>query len=365
MGWTEELPNGKYRGVWRDAGGKRRSKSGFTQRSLANRYANEQEAKARRGRATGGKLPMWGDFVDGWLDRRTMEPSTERALRGRIENHVRPRWGTTRLDRITRPDVERWVKDLNETSLSPTTVVMVFRAFSVSMKQAVKDGLLDASPCTLIELPQRAPNKEHALTRTEVDLAVHHMDPPYSTAALLLVGTGMRFGEMAGLHWQHVDLENNLIHVQYTWDAVGKRIKAYPKSKKPRSVPIPDFVIAELMKLDPGKGHCGHPHAKGAPCSSRLVLTSREGHPLSFSTMAENHWRPALKRAGLAAARLHDLRHSYATWLRQGGTDLEEVQKLLGHGSVLVTQRYSHIGASHHDRVLRVLNETESGSRTT
>jgi integrase len=138
------------------------------------------------------------------------------------------------------------------------------------------------------------------------------------------------------------------------------RIKAYPKSKKPRVVPLPAFALdAFLTRLpdDPGRP-CGMPHAKGSACRSPLVLSTVNGLPLSYSTMAQSHWKPALKIAGVDDARLHDIRHTYAGWLRQRGVDLEQVQKLLGHGSVVTTQIYSEIGSAHHEAVLAALGDT-------
>lgn len=71
----------------------------------------------------------------------------------------------------------------------------------------------------------------------------------------------------------------------------------------------------------------------------------------------------AAELAGVAPLRLHDARHSYASWLRQAGVALEEIQRLLGHASSVTTQRYAALGESQYDQILAALNGTPiSGS---
>jgi integrase len=366
MAWADQLPTGNYRACWRDSDNKQRSRSKdatgkpFTRKAAAERYGAEQESKARRFEASyQGRGMSWGDWEPRWLHLRNVEPSTLRNDKGRIDHHLKPYWGQKRLGRITRSDVQAWVNQLDDNdALSPSTVIRIYHLFSASMKAAVKDGQITVTPCTLVDLPTPPPRKHHYLTRAEFDLTLFHLDEPYRTAAILLAGTGMRFGELAGVHWSNVDLDQAVINVSDTWDVSAERIKAYPKGKKARPVPLAKWVAEALLAIapeHPGK-KCGHPHAKGSPCTSPLVLTSVTGLPLSPSTMAEDHWQPALKAAGVGHTRLHDLRHTFAAWLRLDGVDLETVQKLLGHGSIITTQIYSDIGSSQHDRVRQALD---------
>lgn len=363
MAWSEELPNGFYRGVWRDMAGAKRSatrdKTGrpFTQAAKAKNFAIGQEQTVRDdGPQNDGKGLMWGQWCERWLELRRVEPSTEKADAGRIEHHLRPMWADVRLAKITRTAIQAWVNTLaDREDLSASTVRRIYYLLSASMKAAVKAGQLAVNPCQLVDLPSQAPAKEHYLTKAEFALIHSKMDPPYSDAAMILAYTGLRFGELAGLHWSRVDLEQKTLLVVETWDKVSGRIKAYPKSKKPRTVPLGDAVLEVLVRRASGVGTCGHPHAKGSICSSGLVLATVNGLPLDYSTMREQHFMPALDRAGVGHTRLHDLRHTYASWLAQDGVPLQVIGKMLGHGSVTVTERYSHIGAEQHARVLTAL----------
>jgi integrase len=359
MAWAEKHPNGGYVARWRDGADHKRSRSGFTQRSAAHRYASEQEARTRRGdRAYEARGPTWGEWLPIWLELRTVEPSTAKHDQARIERYLLPQWRNARLGKIGRTDVQRWVNQLGR-KLSPSTTQRVFAVFSASMSAAVRAGHIGANPCQTVDLPHLSGGgHEHYLTRAEFDAVCHFLSEPYLTAAILLVGCGLRFGEMAGLHWWRVDLEASELVVAETWDATARQIKAYPKGGKAHTVPLPDFVLDALTYSYPDRPEhsCHLQHAKGSPCRSGLVLSA--SRPLDANNMRNRHWKPALELAGVGHTRLHDLRHTYASWLRQDGVDLETVQHLLGHGSITTTARYSHLGDTQRGKVLAALNRS-------
>jgi integrase len=115
-------------------------------------------------------------------------------------------------------------------------------------------------------------------------------------------------------------------------------------------------ALADAQDRAEPLGSCGLEHARGgAKCRSGLVLTGRLGGPLNGKNFGRRQWGDACEAAGVGDARLHDLRHTFASWLVQDGVPLQEVQRLLGHASIVTTQRYSHLGTSQHDRVLAAL----------
>jgi integrase len=375
MPYVELLPSGKWRAVWRDEQGRRRSQVVVGTQAAAKRLAGENEAKHRRGESTaGGRVPTWGEWRDEWLPTRQVEASTAKQDRLRVAKYLTPRWADVRLNRITRTQVQAWVNDLLNTEcgrdeddeprfLSPATVDRIFRLMSASMKAAVLDEDIPivTSPCRDIDIPESAPGHERYLTRAEVDLILFHLNQPWRAMVELLVGTGMRFGEAAGLHWQRVDLENGLIDIVETWDPVARRIKTYPKGKARRSVPIPNWLYPMLHDQIDRAGvpaeRCGLPHkAGGARCRSGLVVPAPEGGAIDGANLGRRDWAIAVRSAGIGPTRLHDCRHTYASWLVQDGVPLQEVQRLLGHKSILTTQRYAHLGTSQNDRVLAALN---------
>lgn len=374
MAWSEQLPNGTWRGFWYDADGRKRSKSGFATEKKAHDHATWVEQQIKRGeKVDSGRCPTWGQWCRTWQARRVVEPSTAQQDAIRIDRYLTPYWGGQRLNKIRRGDVQAWVNQLAVTPrygrdaddpqpLSPSTVTRIFHLFSASMKAAALDETVPilASPCVGVKLPRSAPGHERFLTRTEFDLIADNLNQPYRVMAQILVGTGMRFGELAGLHWQRIDLTHGLIDIVETWDPAARRIKSYPKGHGRRSVPIPAWLrpgIESLLdQLEDSSVPCGLPHAAGARCRSSLVLTAPAGGPLDAHNIGKRYWAPAVAQAGIDACRLHDLRHTYASWLVQDGVSLQEVQRLLGHASITTTQRYAHLGATQHERVLAALN---------
>jgi integrase len=369
MAWAEQLPNGNWRARWRDDTGTAHgtttdagSGAPFRSKADAKRYAGAREEEARHGViGRDGRAPTWGTWAEEWLKLRRVETSTMQQDLRRMNKYLTPEWGHRRVNTITRREVQKWVNDLTDTELSPSTVTRVLHLFSASMKAAVLDDRVPVAtnPCQGVKAPQEtATGHERYLTRQQVDDIAYYLGEPYRAAWLLLCGTGLRFGELAGLHWHRVT-EFGIV-VQETWDPAAKRIKPYPKGKKPRTVPIVGWVRDLLDQLEQRPGadakSCGQSHGPGARCRSALVVTSPEGHPLDVHNFRNRHFAPAVALAGLEGVRPHDARHTWASWLRQGGVDLEEVQKLLGHKSIVTTQRYSDLGTSQNDRVTAALN---------
>lgn len=294
MPWSEARPDGTHRAGWRDASGKVRRKSGFRRASEAVRYAGEQEAKARRGEVVPtGRALTWGQWCDVWLTLRAVEPSTVDSDASRLRAHVRPRWDAQRLNRITRAEVQAWVNEL-ACVLAPGSVGRVFHLLSASLVAAVEHGHLAASPAVRIKLPPSARGHERFLTRAELDAVLEYLNEPYRAMAAILAGTGLRFGELAGLHWQRVDLDERMLHVIETFDSVDRVIKPYPKSgsKKVRGVPLAGWVVAELaaLRLRSGQARsCGVEHRSGAVCRSGLAIPAPRGAALDERNVRPRH----------------------------------------------------------------------------
>lgn len=364
MPWVEELPNGKFKAWWRDDLGKRKSKSPFTQSARALRYAGEQESRSRRGEiTTAGRSPTWDDWCVEWLRLRQVARSTERNDKARIANYIRPKWGKARIAKIDREHVQIWVNDMIREGMTPELVRRVYYTFSASMKAAMLARRIQITPCSFIELPDLADSHERYFTRGEFDAANALMSEPYRSAAIVLVGTGQRFGELAALHWNRINFVTGFITVIDSYDPVDGVIKL-PKNNKSRQVgPLPSWVLDALLArrelLGDKRVHtgCGIRHgASKKPCRSGLVFSQRNGKPLDDKNMLRRHWKPAQERAGIEPpGRVHDLRHTYASWLVQAGIPLEEVQRLLGHASIVTTQRYTHHGDTQNAAILRAL----------
>ena len=376
MGWTEKLPSGKFRGIYRTPDGRTRTAPGgpWTQNAAALRAANKAEADSR---APGWRDPeagrrTWGEWCTAWWPTRQVEASTLATDTGRRDRHLTPRWADVPLCDITRQDIRAWAADLRDHGtahdgkpgrpLAPATVQRIIHLLSASLLAAVDAGALTANPAARLNLGGASPIVERYLTREEYGKVrtelTKQADPAYPLLADLLVSTGLRWGEAVGLHRERLQPDRGVLEVIEVWTLTARTVKPYPKGKKRRVVPIPAWV-----DLPPSRDgdKCGHRHESGT-CRSELVLVNSSGNVIDTSHFTKA-WGKACKAAGVGHVRVHDLRHTYASWLIQAGVPLEEVGRLLGHISPVTTQRYAHLGATPSAAILAALSDPRATTK--
>ena len=144
------------------------------------------------------------------------------------------------------------------------------------------------------------------------------IDDPYGP--LVFVGTycWLRLGELAGLRWQRIDLLHRTVDVVEIVTEAGGRLHTGPPKTRAgqRTVPMPKVAADALDGLA----------ASATP--DALVFAGERGGALRGSGFRRRGWRPAVKRAGLAPLRPHDLRHSaVAFWIAAGATPLEVARR--------------------------------------
>lgn len=357
MAWAEQLDSGKYRGLYRDAAGRRRSVGTFPHKSAARRAAGAKEAEVRRRLRDNpdAHKKLWGTWVEEWWPTRGVQPSTERTDSGRLTKHLQPRWKDVPLGSIRRHDVKAWVADLLRAGMSPATAQRCIHLLSASLVAAVDAEILDGNPAARIDVAKGGRKVERFLTYDEFDSVLEQMSTDAERlVAEFLAHTGLRWGEMAGLHLHRVDLMRGQIRVVETYDEKNDEIKAYPKGEDERTVPLTASLVEQLRPLVDRKGPCGVEHRLG-DCRHPLLFTAERGGVLRNSNYANRVWHPAILDAGVERARLHDLRHTYASWLLQSGVSLARVGHLLGHKSTATTQRYAHLDEVNADDVRAAL----------
>lgn len=365
MASARKLPSGRYQGRYRDAKGVEQTLGRtFAHKAEALRLAAEEEAKSRRAgyRDPNASKQTWGQWCDRWWPTRGVEASTVRTDVGRRDRYLKPRWEDVPLAEITRQDIRAWAAQLRMPALdevgqvvpgpSAATVDRIVTLFSASLSAAVDAEILPANPASRLRLATPAQGVERYLTHEETQAVLEHLDGEARRAVLLLLGTGMRWGEAAGLHTWRVDTVRRTLTVAETWVPEAAAMKAYPKGRRIRQVPVPQWLLTELAR-SPKALACPHEHLSGR-CRSGLVLASPGGQVIDGSWMRKQ-WAAAVKSSGIGHARLHDLRHTYASWQIQGGVSLAEVGRLLGHVSPLTTQRYAHLAETPNDLVLAAL----------
>jgi integrase len=161
------------------------------------------------------------------------------------------------------------------------------------------------------------------------------MDAEYRAMVLLAAYGSLRFGELAGLRRNRIDVLHRVIQVEESAVelADGRVIFGPPKSAAGRrTVAIPADLMAVIE---------GHLNDHVAPEPNALLFTSPEGHPLRRSKW-RHRWESACEGAEVSGLRFHDLRGSGATWAATTGATVRELMSRLGHATPAMALRYQH-----------------------
>lgn len=346
MAWTEQLSSGRYRGGYRiPAGQKRYTDETFPHKAAALRAAAQLEAESRElgWRDPRAAARTWGDWCEEWQTARTLSPASARDEQSAIRNHLRPRWGDVPLVDITRQDIKAWFAELRRSGRAHATAKKLVAIFSGSLTAAVDAEILRSNPASRLKLGTPDNQIEHFLTPAEQErLLAEHADNAFDYAlTALLIDTGLRWGEATALTANEIDFERRTVRVRRAWSEGV--LQNYPKSKRRRSVPLTRRAGDALSKVMPDT-------------TTRFIFSLDGSTQLDGRSWGSHHAR-AVRDAGLPHTRIHDLRHTYASTLLQAGIPLAEVGKLMGHLSVITTNRYAHLAETPSAAVLAALGD--------
>lgn len=281
-------------------------------------------------------------FVDNLESSGQIERTTAAGYRASAEHASRHLAGK-RIDEITGEMILDWQdKLLNEDGLCSDSVAKDHRLLKQALSYAVEIGALQRSPFTKsVRAPKRRRREPNALDdegRRKLLGALDGMvDSELTLGVRLGLSAGLRREEVCGLRWRDIDFREGAIRVRNAvTEANGKTYEKAPKSASSRrDVPLePDLARRLRAKYDTllpavGKAELAGWYVLG---NEKWCLPSRLGK--EFSALAK-----ALGLMGTAGTRvcLHDLRHTYATFLIARGVDVKTVASLMGHADATVT----------------------------
>ena len=325
--------------------------SGPKRRYVSGKNKSETRAvlsKAKAGREDGflsdAGTTTLGEYLDGWLDdtRGTVRQRTWERYEQIVRVHIKPTLGRAKVKTLNPAQVRALYRARLDEGLSPRTVQYVHVTLHKSLEQAQSDGLVARNSAKGIKAPR--PKKKEirplAPEQARAFLAAAHGDR-FEALFVLALHCGLREGELLGLKWDDVDLEAGTLRVRRTLSETRDcPIFEPPKNGKGRNVPLTgaavealrDHLARQMREIGEGYEDNG------------LVFASQTGKTMSASNVVNRHFRPLLKRAGLARIRLHDLRHTCATLLLIKGVHPKFVQELLGHANISITlDTYGHV----------------------
>lgn len=330
---------GKWRIRWLDADGRRCSETHATHREAEfalRRHEVEVEELKRGLRNPAARDRTFNELIDYWLEFRAARKRSAKDDASIIRKHLRPAFGPLTLRQIGTAHVDRFMSE--RAGLDKKTIHNHLTLLRSMLNVAVDLGWLTTAP--RFKKPSvRAFSRDFRYLKSAQEirrflLAAREEDESVYVLYAAAIFTGMRAGELAGLHWADVDFERRLITVQRSFTGPTK-------ADDVRYVPLLDPLLPILRQW-----RLKHP--------GQLVFTNRDGGMFRESARVfQEVLHRVLERAGMPSTatggrvrhyvRFHDLRHTFASsWMTSGG-DLFKLQRILGHKDTAMTQRYAHL----------------------
>jgi integrase len=303
------------------------------------------------------------DYLDRWLKgsvRGNVKPITFESYERVLRVHVVPTLGRAKLNNLTPLHLQSLYRERLDSGLSSRTVQYVHVLMHRALKQAVRWGLLPRNVSEAVDPPRIHRKEMHPLSpvqaRTFLEVA---REDRLETLYVVALHCGLRQGELFGLRWSDVDLEEGTLQVNRTLTQTKDGpVFTVPKTlKSRRNVRLTNSAVEalkrhserqaqEMVKMDTLYEDQG------------LVLASEVGTPLNRQNVTQRSFKPLLLRAGLPKIRFHDLRHTCATLLLGKGVHPKFVQELLGHSTIAITlDTYSHILPGMGDQTVNAMDD--------
>ena len=278
----------------------------------------------------------FGEWFDRYVDQLTgVTPRTRgdyQSLHRRYLAHL----DQIPLPLLARHHVTALVNDMDRKGRAPKTIKQTIHLLSSCLALAVDEGKMPSNPCKRVRLPDHSFEavEPRFLTYEQAGRLIAAMPEHYQPLVTFLFGTGCRWAEASAIQARHVDLTNGTVRIEQAWKRIpGDGFRLGPpktaKSRRTVNAAVPALVAIKPLLRKPND----------------LVFVTRSGGPITHANFYNNVWRPACKRAKFdPAPRIHDARHTHASWLISDGKSLESVQDQLGHESILTTRKvYGHL----------------------
>lgn len=249
----------------------------------------------------------------------------------------------------------------NDEPLSPKTIQHYHRFLSSVLNTAVKWQVIPYNPCGRVKPPKSDKKEAVCLDEKEALALVRALEKEpvrYKTMILLLLYSGMRRGELLGLEWDDIDFQNNLINISKSSLYLPDR-GIYEDTTKNKSseriIRMPEDMI-ELLKEYKKEQEKTRLNCKGEWHESNKIFTTLDGRPLHPDSIT-GWFHRFIKRNNFPPVSIHSLRHTNATLLIAGGTDIKTVANRLGHSTPSVTGNiYAHAIKSADETAAEKLN---------
>lgn len=349
-----------YRVVWRDPDTKKKDSLTVEDETEAERAVKFLNANGQRltdairaMESIRKGVPTIAAIIEDYIEHLTgIEARTKKDYRSYARLHINPHLGAVPID-LENLDkrAKKWVNDRHDGGMGGKTLRNVHSFLSAAIGSAVPKHRAD-NPFHGMKLPEYTPDEMVFLTKGEFSLLISKVPDHYKTAIRFLVSTGLRWGEFVALTVGDLDLMGDTPTVRITRAVKRAENGTYVGTTKTRrgrrTVSLPESMVPELASLTFGKA------------ADEALFVGPKGARLRENNFRDRVWKRAIAAANAdrdeddhfvprelrlnKAPRIHDLRHTHASWLISAGVDLPTVQRRLGHESITTTvDRYGHL----------------------
>ena len=291
-------------------------------------------------------------YLSKYIDHLTgTKPGTPKKYRSYLRNDMQT-IGTIPLTALTSADVARWINAMNQPDASGArpsgkTIANKHGFLAGALNAAVRQGVIKSNPCESTRLPRWDRKEMVFLERDEFKILLQAVPEYWRPLVEFLVSSGCRWSEATALKPAAVNVAAGTVRITKAWEEGEEGGYEYgvPKTQKSvRTINVPKRVLEQLdlsgewVFTNSGRG-------KGQFADGMI---RDDPGPVRIHSFHPNVWTPAIDRAqaeGLTKRpRIHDLRHTCASWLIAAGIPMNVVQRHLGHESITTTvDRYSHV----------------------
>ncbi|WP_326565055.1 site-specific integrase [Amycolatopsis rhabdoformis] len=350
-----------YRVIWRDPDTSAKDSLTFDDEAEAERAKKFLNANGQRlsdaARALGkvrGNAPTITEILTGYVDHLTgIQERTRDDYRSYLTNHIDPFIGHIPIDHENLDGIAKeWVNEREDAGMGGKTMRNVHAFLSAGIGSAVPKHRPD-NPFYGMRLPEYMPDEIVYLTQREFALLLAKVPPFYRLAVKFLVSTGVRWGEFVVLRVRDLELFGEIPAIRVTKALKRQRNGSYVGTTKTgrngrRTVSIPELLVPELEEMTVGRD-------LDAP-----LFPGPRGARLRENNFRDRIWAPSIAAANAEydqdqvfvpraqrlnkSPRIHDLRHTHASWQIAAGVDMATVSRRLGHESIKTTvDIYGHL----------------------
>ena len=295
------------------------------------------------------------DYMLDWLTtykKIELKPKSYDTLESTINYQIIPHFKGMQFFTVSHEDVQRFINKLDEESRSYSVIRKAYLALNGAFKYAMMKDQILKNPCFGVKLPKKAAKNIKSiqvLSKEQIKVYCEHATERYGNGKnvyrllVLILFTGLRLGEAAGLMWDDIDFQKRTLRVQRTLEYVKNRnrtedenhyilVEGTTKSKSSdRTIPLNQTALDALLELKSANG--GYDY----------VFSNAKGKSMNPRNLNRAH-DCILARAGIPHIGIHALRHTFASQLFANKVDIKVISKLLGHSEVSVTYNiYIHL----------------------